>query len=78
MHGCCSLRAHKLEKSLWKSAAAIEKGVGHSRVHIFGFDAAKVLRKGKRVFNDLASQMLEDVKSIPVSSFLITQSLYHG
>lgn len=68
MHGCYSPRAHQVEKKLLKTATSIGESLENSRVHVFGFDASKLLRKGKVVLNELVRQMLEDVKSIPVSA----------
>ncbi|USP81483.1 TPR-like protein [Curvularia clavata] len=65
VHGCCNPRTHRIEKSLWSSATSIGKGIGQCRVHVFSYDAAKLLRKGKSTLDELARHLLEDVKDIP-------------
>lgn len=70
VHGCLAPRAHKLEKRLRKSVASIGeeliKQIGLCRVHVFGFDGAKLLRKGKPTLNEIVRDLLNDVKGIKV------------
>ncbi|KAF2684236.1 hypothetical protein K458DRAFT_389446 [Lentithecium fluviatile CBS 122367] len=66
-HGCSNNRTHKLEKSLQASAAAIGKDVVNSHVYVFGFDAAKLLRDRKPIFDELVRHLLDRIKDIPES-----------
>jgi hypothetical protein len=70
VHGCLAQRAQKLGKRLRKSAASIGEKLGNQiglcRVHVFSFDAAKLLRKGKPTLNGIVGDLLNDLKGIKV------------
>lgn len=54
----------KLEASLLKSAKSIGKHLGLRRVLVFGYNVAKLLRKGHPKFRNLSKKLLASVRSI--------------
>ena len=63
VHSCSGL-SPKLETALLKSAKRIGKSLGLRRVLIFGYNAAKLLRKGDRRFQKLSKMLLVNIKKV--------------
>jgi hypothetical protein len=71
VHGCWNNSStRKLEKSLVSTANSIGVRITHCRrVHIFGYNAAKLLLGGQSMFHELSNQLLLDLNTISVGKF---------